>query len=88
MSNQLLNTYLKVITLQATSTYDPEWVGADSETVVCGIHSLLLQFLYLPHWWQQGANSIWKSCSQYFLPSNYQQNQTICTQLIIVYKGT
>lgn len=25
-----------------------------------------------PHWWQQGANSIWKSCSQYFLPSNWE----------------
>lgn len=28
-----------------------------------------------PHWWQQGANSIWKSCSQYFLPSNCQCNR-------------
>lgn len=27
----------------------------------------------LPHWWQQGAKSIWKSCSQYFLPSNWNR---------------
>ena len=28
---------------------------------------------HLPHWWQQGAKSIWKSCSQYFLPSNWNR---------------
>lgn len=33
-----------------------------------------LQCLHLPHWWQQGAKSIWKSCSQYFRPSNCQRN--------------
>lgn len=29
-----------------------------------------------PHWWQQGAKSIWKSCSQYFLPSNCEDKMT------------
>lgn len=33
-----------------------------------------MQCLHLPHWWQQGAKSIWKSCSQYFRPSNCQRN--------------
>lgn len=32
-----------------------------------------LQCRHLPHWWQQGAKSIWKSCSQYFRPSNCQK---------------
>ena len=33
-------------------------------------------YLYiLPHSPQQGANSIWKSCSQYFRPSNWKENK-------------